>query len=347
VYLELPFAQINPVLSNDGSQIAYGGRLLEYPAPYNVFVSPVNNPANVTQLTSQPKNTVPNDYSPDGSKLLYVSRGTTGWAELYEYDLGTQASTRITFDSNLLQSDSGNQHGQYSPDGSEIAHYSLRSGNYDIWVLNADTTPPEVCLECPPRRHERVMVGQQFVLSFPFCNCGTETTTYSWCVSDEAGWGAQDCGSIVLDPGECHAVTLMRTAATRPQRGGQNTFTFRLAFGGLEEVCEVVIPARNSMTSIHGPSGPLALGPNSPNPFSGRTSGTLSVSETSTVSIKIFNAQGQLVRTLGENMVVAEGGTSWEWDGLDSHGSRVSSGIYYLAAETPSESQTLRLMLVR
>jgi flagellar hook assembly protein FlgD len=92
---------------------------------------------------------------------------------------------------------------------------------------------------------------------------------------------------------------------------------------------------------------PRLLG-NTPNPFSGATRIHFVVPEaTMKVSIHLFSITGRLVRTF-EQENGSPGERFWEWDGLDSMGQRVSSGIYYYRISIgPGFSQARKLLVLR
>lgn len=75
------------------------------------------------------------------------------------------------------------------------------------------------------------------------------------------------------------------------------------------------------------------LDPNYPNPLNPATSVIYSVKEQSHVMLKIYNVKGELVRTLVDEMVEA-GEHGITWDGTNSRGATVTSGIYFLRLET-------------
>jgi hypothetical protein len=89
-----------------------------------------------------------------------------------------------------------------------------------------------------------------------------------------------------------------------------------------------------------------ALGQNTPNPCPGPTEIRFEVARTSNISIKVYNAAGQLVRTL-----VAETKTPGEysarWTGRNDAGERVSSGVYFYRMEAGDFAATRKLLLLK
>lgn len=70
------------------------------------------------------------------------------------------------------------------------------------------------------------------------------------------------------------------------------------------------------------------LGNNLPNPFNSETVISFGLSQPSQVTIEIFNILGQKVKTLGLGQLPA-GYHRASWDGKDSRGKKVATGIYF------------------
>ncbi len=85
---------------------------------------------------------------------------------------------------------------------------------------------------------------------------------------------------------------------------------------------------------------------NHPNPFSHLTSISYFLSQPGFVILEVYNIRGELVRTL-QSGSQPKGNYTFEWDGLNGHGSRVTPGIYFYRLKTPDNSQTKRMILVR
>jgi hypothetical protein len=77
-------------------------------------------------------------WSPDGSAIAFVSTERANTDEIYIYDFGTETITRITDATGLGQPWS--KRPTWSPDSQQIAFWSSRSGNDQIWVMNRDGT---------------------------------------------------------------------------------------------------------------------------------------------------------------------------------------------------------------
>ncbi|MDD9974668.1 MAG: T9SS type A sorting domain-containing protein, partial [Candidatus Poribacteria bacterium] len=90
---------------------------------------------------------------------------------------------------------------------------------------------------------------------------------------------------------------------------------------------------------------------NYPNPFNPETWIPYQLSEDSLVSVSIYDTTGQLVRTLSLGFQSAgfynSQGRAAYWDGRNTLGERVASGIYFYQLTTPSFQHTRRLVILK
>jgi len=84
-----------------------------------------------------------------------------------------------------------------------------------------------------------------------------------------------------------------------------------------------------------------------PNPFNPGTNVSFSLAEAANVTVTIYNNKGQLVRTLVDGRDYAKGDNHVEyWDGRDSRGTDVASGIYYTIMRTDDGFTMSRKMIL-
>jgi hypothetical protein len=88
------------------------------------------------------------------------------------------------------------------------------------------------------------------------------------------------------------------------------------------------------------------LAQNFPNPFNPSTTIKFDMKEKGFVTVKIYNVAGELVRTLVDGVRDA-GVCSAVWDGRNSVGAGVASGIYFYKMETKGFGATKKLVLLR
>jgi hypothetical protein len=89
-----------------------------------------------------------------------------------------------------------------------------------------------------------------------------------------------------------------------------------------------------------------ALGQNMPNPVARTTEIRFEVARSSDISIKVYNAMGQLVRTLKDGRV-QPGRYSVHWDGTNTSGEKVSSGVYFYKMEAGKFQATKKMLIVK
>lgn len=89
-----------------------------------------------------------------------------------------------------------------------------------------------------------------------------------------------------------------------------------------------------------------ALNQNTPNPLASGTEIRFEVARTSDVSIKVYNAMGQLVKVLKDSRM-EPGPAVVSWDGRNQAGERVSSGVYFYSMEADKYKATKKMLVVK
>ena len=115
-----------------------------------------------------------------------------------------------------------------------------------------------------------------------------------------------------------------------------------------EHLANAVLPV--NLDGIGKPTQNLLL-QNYPNPFNPETWIPYQLSKDSPISVSIYDTTGRLVRTLSLGFQSAGFYNSPEraayWDGRNTTGERVASGIYFYQLTTPAFQQTRRLVIVK
>ncbi|MBT6685828.1 MAG: T9SS type A sorting domain-containing protein, partial [Bacteroidetes bacterium] len=88
-----------------------------------------------------------------------------------------------------------------------------------------------------------------------------------------------------------------------------------------------------------------SLEQNYPNPFSPYTWISYTLPEDCTVSLKIFDIRGQLIKDL-QNDKKPAGKYSVMWNGTNNSGKRVSSGVYLYQIQTEKFTKTMKLFIL-
>jgi len=105
----------------------------------------------------------------------------------------------------------------------------------------------------------------------------------------------------------------------------------------------------NVLTGTQDPAGasrPFRLLQNYPNPFNPSTTIEYEIPDAADVELRIFDLKGALIRELLHETQAA-GRHQAIWDGMDSKGARVASGVYLYAVACGGSTLTQQLILVK
>ena len=175
------------------------------------------------------------------------------------------------------------------------------------------------------------------------------TTRLHWAPNTEpdfAGYRLYRGTSATFDPGPSTLVaTPSDTGYADP--AGAPCF-YRLSARdthGNESATALVLPA-GTLDAPAGPAGALALSAPAPNPARERTAMELSLPRPMVVRVTVYDQQGRRVHTLlaGEQPA---GRRLVEWDGRDSDGRRVASGLYFVRLLSEEGEIVRRLVAIR
>jgi glycosidase len=90
----------------------------------------------------------------------------------------------------------------------------------------------------------------------------------------------------------------------------------------------------------------IALDQNYPNPFNPTTTISFQIADYGSVSLKIYDMLGKEVETLVADRLPA-GTYAVSWDGRNSSGVQVGSGVYFYRLQTSENTMTRRMLLLR
>jgi hypothetical protein len=119
----------------------------------------------------------------------------------------------------------------------------------------------------------------------------------------------------------------------------------------LYEYTLVVVLADNSEISspavkIKTEAYKLTLNQNHPNPFNPVTKITFVLPQRIHTNLSIYNVEGKLVRKLVDE-VLDEGFKEYVWDGKDSRGTALSSGVYFYRLRAGKDILTKKMVLLK
>jgi hypothetical protein len=118
--------------------------------------------------------------------------------------------------------------------------------------------------------------------------------------------------------------------------------TYRYKIGVIEGDNEYFSQTAN----ITLPGAKIELSQNVPNPFNPQTTIRFTLPASDRVALAIYNASGQLVKTLVEGVQPA-GSHDFVWDGHDSKGASVSSGVYFYRLTSGKFNETKKMVLLK
>jgi hypothetical protein len=128
-----------------------------------------------------------------------------------------------------------------------------------------------------------------------------------------------------------------------------NQYWYKLAAVDIHgNVSDYVLLGPGYVTGDEPPEIPLAsyLSQNYPNPFNPVTMIQFGLESHGGVSLRIYDPAGRLVRTLVEESRNA-GHYMEEWDGRDSEGRSVASGMYFYRLQAGAFKETKKMVLLR
>ena len=122
------------------------------------------------------------------------------------------------------------------------------------------------------------------------------------------------------------------------QSGSRYNYMLRIHGAGVHEypLGAATVPQRNVM-----------LYQNYPNPFRPGTTIQFDIPEESKISLRIFDVNGRLVKTLIDDEVVRADSYKYEWNGRNDRGQLIGSGIYFYQLNTRRQTLMKKMILLR
>lgn len=131
---------------------------------------------------------------------------------------------------------------------------------------------------------------------------------------------------------------------------GMSSFSYHVFSGGAsrELRSDVVSPITTLAQDGEGRSVPKGykLFQNAPNPFNTQTQITYRTAKDGRVSLRIYDSQGGLIRTLVDDRKPA-GYYNVRWDGTGKRGRGMPSGVYFYQLETGGFTSSKKMILIR
>jgi trimeric autotransporter adhesin len=121
--------------------------------------------------------------------------------------------------------------------------------------------------------------------------------------------------------------------------GRRYEYTLSVVLGDGSEV-------QSQKVAVNTSAYALVLEQNHPNPFNPSTTISFTLPERTRVKLAVYDVQGKLVRTLVDAML-SEGRQERTWDGRDTSGKPVASGVYFYRLETTDRTLTRKMLLLK
>lgn len=236
--------------------------------------------------------------------------------------------------------------------GDYQAIVSEGSNVYPCWA-DSRLGDPDVFLEsiafkfgglCPPA--QVLLAGTTQILGFTLANTGNVEGSFSWEVTDSAGWVTAGVpgtsGSATLPAGGTQDVQVALDIPAGCQAAVDTVrfVTSDLGVAGRTDVCTTLVACGRLSDSPERLPAVLAFAAPRPNPATaGTTRFPFSLSRTGGVRLAVYRVDGTRVRTLLDG-VRSPGAHEIAWDGRDEGGRRVPAGVYF--ARLDAEGRTLR-----
>ncbi|RMF10904.1 MAG: T9SS C-terminal target domain-containing protein, partial [Candidatus Neomarinimicrobiota bacterium] len=83
-----------------------------------------------------------------------------------------------------------------------------------------------------------------------------------------------------------------------------------------------------------------------PNPFNPTVHFTLQVTDPAPVSLSIVDVSGRTIFTFPAQFV-SPGTSQWSWEGVNSQGEAVATGMYFLVGRQGQHRQTRKILLLK
>jgi hypothetical protein len=110
-----------------------------------------------------------------------------------------------------------------------------------------------------------------------------------------------------------------------------------------------VIEVAMAPTAIAGEALPIAtmLRQNYPNPFNPETTISFDLAQATVVTLTVYDAAGQTIRTLVPGETYQAGRYTSVWNGRDNGGAKVASGVYLYELQTGEQTVLRRMTLIQ
>ncbi|RME08633.1 MAG: hypothetical protein D6803_00690 [Anaerolineae bacterium] len=125
-----PSVDFNPRWSPDGSRILF---ISNRNGSFDIYTMSVDG-TDIVQVTDSKEQERSADWSPDGSRIVFSYSPGGPVANIYIINADGDVNSVVR----LTDGNASDNYPTWSPDGQQVVFSSNRSGNWDLWVINAD-----------------------------------------------------------------------------------------------------------------------------------------------------------------------------------------------------------------
>ncbi len=302
--------------SPDGTKIVFESerkKVLDR-AQFDIFIADVEKRAvgkNQINLTDHEAPDQRARWSPDGTAVLFQSKRDENW-EIYTIGIDGENLTRIT------ENDKTDRNAEWSTGG--IVFESNRDGNYEIYRSDPDGNN-QVNLSNDPKSDQRPIWSPK----------GTRI------LFESKRDGKREIYFIQADGAG------LRNLTNHPENDTDARWNPVFELRSVE-------PQEKYFTTL-GDIKRTSLMQNFPNPFNPETWIPYYLAKAATVTVRIYNVKGELIRSIDVGRQAAGAYTNRQqaayWDGKDDTGQSVASGVYFYQLLADDFSETRRMVVMK
>lgn len=140
----------------------------------------------------------------------------------------------------------------------------------------------------------------------------------------------------------------MLLACVTPTESGPDSCTITIASNA--EAGPTTVPVHlDVVTAVGGMSAPGGLKAvyAVPNPFNPATTVHFRLTDLAPVTVDVWSVEGKRIRTLAANKHFPAGENTLPWNGKDTNGETVASGVYFIRVATPLGERVTRAVLLK
>ncbi len=304
--------------SPDGTKIVFQGERndkLNGKKQFDIFIADAEKKSagkNQVNLTNNENPDQKPQWSPDGTAVIFESKRDGNW-ELYRVDITGENLQRLT------ENDKTDRRAKWSAGG--ILFESQRDGNYEIYRMDPDGNNQVNLTNDPGSDNNPIWSPKGRRILF-----------------ESRRDGNREIYTMNADGGG------LTNLSNNPD--GDDTYA---RWNPVFELRSVE-PQEKYFTTL-GDIKRTSLMQNFPNPFNPETWIPYYLAEAATVTVRIYNVKGELIRSIDVGRQAAGAYTNRQqaayWDGKDDTGQSVASGVYFYQLLADDFSETRRMVVMK